>query len=292
MQDKEFPFVSVIIPVRNSEKSIIGTLESLKKIDYPEDRFEIIIIDNKSTDRTPLILKDYPFKVLSEDKKLGSYAARNRGITNAKGDLLVFTDGDCIVTRDWISSYVKYFQETPSDLIAGTIEIVIKSKESICETYDKCKFDQEFFVREFHFGATANLLVRKMVFEKIGVFDNSLVSSGDLEFCQRAYRSGFKINYCNSALVQHPARSNLMALLKKEARIGFGYSQIYFRHKLGNLFFHRWRLFIPNRDFLRFKSGELRFGRYNKAKFVFIDWLCNWAWIYGNMHGIMKLNKK
>ena len=78
--------------------------------------------------------------------------------------------------------YITYFNKTPADLVAGRIDIIMKSKDSICEVYDRCKFDQEFFVREFHFGATANLLVRKKVFEKIGVFDSSLVSSGDLEF--------------------------------------------------------------------------------------------------------------
>jgi cellulose synthase/poly-beta-1,6-N-acetylglucosamine synthase-like glycosyltransferase len=261
------------------------------KLDYPKDRHEVILVNNRSIDSSESIARKYPIKVLREEKVQSSYAARNKGITVAKGELIVFSDADCVVAPDWLSNYIKYVAENHSDIVAGHVEITTGSEANLYETYDRCKFDQSFFFREFNFGATANLLVRRNVFKKIGAFDGRLMSSGDLEFCQRAFNSRFKIDYCKSALVLHPARSTLRALLKKEFRIGYGYAQIYFKHKLGNLFLHRWRLFVPNRDFLRSRSGELNFGQFRKAMFVLIDWICNWAWIFGNMQGILRLNK-
>jgi GT2 family glycosyltransferase len=283
------PFISIIIPVYNSQSTIERCLDSIMELNYPSDKREVILVVNNSTDQSEYSAKKYPVTILRENRVQSAYASRNLGIQYAKGEIFAFTDSDCFVSPDWLLNYVKYLEKKPSDIVAGQVEILERQKPNIYETYDRCKFDQEFFVREFNFGATANLMVKRTVFEKIGTFDRSLISSGDLEFCQKAFRSGYNINYCQSAIVRHPARSTFKELIKKEARIGFGYSQIYFKHRLGNLFIHRWRLFFPNRDFLRFKSSELNFGRLSKAKFVFVDWICNCAWIFGNLRGILKL---
>jgi len=287
----DYPYVSIIIPAYNAQDTLQRCLDSIMRIDYPGERRKVILVNNNSHDATEDIARRYPITVVHENRIQTSYAARNRGIQHAKGDILAFTDTDCIVAPDWLLNYINYLQKNPSDIVAGHVEIIMKQDPNIYEIYDRCKFDQGFFVHEFQFGATANLLVKRSVFEKIGVFDETLKSSGDLHFCQKAFKSGFKIDFCKSAIVKHPARSTLMALLKKEARIGFGYSQIYFKHRLGKLFIHRWKLFFPNRDFLRFKSKELNFGKPGKAKFVFVDWMCNCAWILGNMYGILKLNR-
>jgi GT2 family glycosyltransferase len=281
--------VSIIIPAYNAQSTLRSCLDSVMQLDYPEEKLEIFLIDNNSSDSTEKIARSHPITVLREEDVQSSYAARNRGLRYARGELLVFTDADCIVMPDWLLNYVRCLESIGADIVAGHVEMTTKQPANIFEMYDRCKFDQSFFVREFNFGATANLLVRRTVFERIGEFDEGLISSGDLELCQRACKKGFRIGYCRNAIVLHPSRSTLRALIKKEIRIGFGHTQIYFKYKLGGLFIHRWKHLIPNKDFLRFTTKELNFGKAQKAKFVLVDWLCNWAWICGNAYGLLKL---
>src|SRR3990170_3006911 len=96
------PKISVIVPVYNDAQRIGKCIESLLQQTYPHEKYEVIIIDNGSTDETREVIKKYPVKLLIEDKIQSSYAARNKGIKNAKGEVIAFTDSDCIPGNDWI----------------------------------------------------------------------------------------------------------------------------------------------------------------------------------------------
>ena len=111
------PFVSVIVPVLNSEKTIERCITSLLDQDYPMDKYEIIFVDNGSTDHTLKILNNFNknIKILKEPIE-SSYRARNKGIMNTKGDIIAFTDSDCVAdynemeinNRDDIDAIIKY----------------------------------------------------------------------------------------------------------------------------------------------------------------------------------------
>ena len=104
------PLVSVIVPVYNRGEAIGKCIKSLLAQEYPKKKLEIIIVDNNSNDKTKDTIKKYPVKYLLEKEK-GSYAARNKGIEHAKGEIIAFTDSDCIADKQWVSCLAEGFED-------------------------------------------------------------------------------------------------------------------------------------------------------------------------------------
>lgn len=223
---KGLPSFSIIVPVYNGEATIGECIRSLLGLDYPRDRYEILVVDNNSTDNTATIIKKHPVRYLVEGEIRSSYATRNRGIREARGEILAFTDADVVVGRNWLKRALDCLQDGEADMVAGAVEIVTHDPPNILEACDRYMFlNQERCVQE-GFGVTANLLVRREVFEDVGLFEESLVSSGDYEFGRRATGKGHSLIYCRDAKVCHLARATLGALLKKSRRLGYGRAQL------------------------------------------------------------------
>ncbi len=112
---KNMPFVSVIIPTYHDWERLgyVCTNALFKKQTYPKDHFEAIIINNAPEDSSPEFNLPDNFKIISESKP-GSYAARNKGVSVARGEIIAFTDSDCIPCPDWIEQGVKFFGERRS----------------------------------------------------------------------------------------------------------------------------------------------------------------------------------
>ena len=111
--------VSIIVPTYNRIDSLIETINSIEQNDYPRKKFEIIIVDDCSTDDTKKKIKKISkaygnIKYLKTEKNSGPAAARNLGIKHSKGEYIFFTDDDCIVPKNWIKSYLKIFKNNPS----------------------------------------------------------------------------------------------------------------------------------------------------------------------------------
>lgn len=100
-KQSSYPFVSVVIPAYNEEKFISKTLESLENQNYPKNRYEIIVVDNGSTDNTRQIAKQFGARVVKENKK-GVQHARQAGFMAARGDYIASTDADNILPKKWI----------------------------------------------------------------------------------------------------------------------------------------------------------------------------------------------
>jgi len=114
---KKSPFVSVVVVTKNEEKNICKCLESLLAQDYPKDKYEVIIVDGVSTDRTQEICKQYPVRLIAAEKSGISYQ-RNRGIEAAKGKYVAFTDADCIVEKAWLRKLVAQIEKCDEDIVA------------------------------------------------------------------------------------------------------------------------------------------------------------------------------
>lgn len=223
-------YVSIIVPVLNGEKSIGKCLESMTKLTYPKNNFEVIVVDNGSTDRTVEIIETFQ-KEHNVDVKLhfqkikSSYAARNIGVKNAKGDILAFTDADCVVDKDWLTNAVVYFSDVTIGGIAG--EVLSESGDSIVERYTT---DSEILSqkRKFNSGSlpyaqTANAIYRKELFYKIGYFDE-ILSGGDADYSWRMLLdTDYKIIYAEDTIVLHKHRTSLKGLFKQTFKHGYGY---------------------------------------------------------------------
>ena len=236
--------VSVIIPTYRDWDKLELCLDALSKQNFPSENFEIIIVNNDPEDICPY--KNISEKVIILNESIrGSYAARNMGVKHAKGDIIAFTDSDCIPDGNWISNGIRKLAEGVS-LGAGKIEFYFEDKDpNVFEYYDSCmKLNQEKYV-QMGFGATANLFVRKTTFKVTGLFDGTLQSGGDYEYCIRAGMYGFKISYLNDAIIYHKARSTFLEILNKSKRIALGHKFLAQKNKL----FHgkvSWRSFMPS----------------------------------------------
>jgi glycosyltransferase involved in cell wall biosynthesis len=221
------PEISVIIPFRNARPQLRGLVDALCNQTWAPGTLEVIWIDDGSTDDAEAWLRGElrpGWQLLVHQRPRGAYAARNSGLAAASGRNFAFTDVDCRPHRDWIEQGMAALDTLPR--VAGRVQIETSERPSTAELVDAARFfRQSRYVKE-GFGATANLFVRREVFERVGGFDDELKSGGDYEFGQRCLRAGFPIGYAEHIVVSHPARGSLRELLKKSERVGFGTGQL------------------------------------------------------------------
>jgi hypothetical protein len=177
-QAARLPLVSVIVPVYNDADRLRTCLHALAQQTYPDSRLEIIVVDNGSTDGSATVAARFPRVRVESEPTVGSYAARNRGIGVATGEVLAFTDADCIPTRDWVAEGVAHLARVPRcGLVAGRIHIYPREgdRPTTVELYESLfDFDQHRFVEHGRFGVTANLFTYAAVVREVGSFDPSL----------------------------------------------------------------------------------------------------------------------
>ncbi|MCP5107501.1 MAG: glycosyltransferase [bacterium] len=224
-----FPFVSVIIPVYNDTPRLIKLLESLEKQSYPRDSYEIIVVDNGSQGDVAHLARRFNIRLGYETGTRGSYAARNKGIEMAGGEILCFTDSDCVVSEDWLIGGIKTLMEQGAHMVGGNVVFTFSSQKRAAEYYDAITNMQiETIVKERGVAITANLFMDRRVVDKTGLFPHHLKSGGDIFYTARAVGKGLKLVYSPGAYVYHPTRG-FRQLLKKSIRVGNGKSGM---HKL------------------------------------------------------------
>lgn len=223
-EDEERPFISVIVPTYNDWYRLGLCLDALSGQSYPKARYEVIVVDNESTEEPPFRVEEKRCRILRESTP-GSYAARNTGARQAVGNILAFTDSDCIPDIHWLNAGVEFFTANPQyDYAGGAIDLYFRGENlSATELYEKAfAFRQEKIEEGRKYAVTANFIVRREVFDQVGPFNGSLVSGGDWEWGHRAAAKGYRIGYCGTARVAHPARHSLKELLRKHVRVSGG----------------------------------------------------------------------
>lgn len=222
------PFVSVIVPVFNDSERLKNCLYALEKQTYPQQLYEVIVVDNGSDEEqdTKGVVNQFSQAIVVYESRPGAYVARNKAISLAKGDVIAFTDADCIPATDWIEKGVANLLSVPNcGLVAGKIEYFFKEpdKPTTVEFYDSLMgIAQKRFIA-LNYGATANVFTFKSVIDKVGNFDETLKSSGDSEWGKRVFAAGYKQIYADDTCVAHPARSSYGQINKQMRRITGGW---------------------------------------------------------------------
>jgi glycosyltransferase involved in cell wall biosynthesis len=216
-------FVSVIIPVFNDSDRLKLCLQSLENQTYSKDLYEIIVVDNASEEDIKSVVSQFNQAKFAYESQPGSYAARNQGISIAKGEILAFTDSDCIPASDWVEKGVESLLSTPNcGLVAGRIDFFFQNPQqpTPVELYESIElsFNQELNVQDTHFGVTANLFTFKHVIDNVGCFNATLKSGGDREWGERVFAAGYKQIYADDVCMKHPARYSFSQLYKRTAR--------------------------------------------------------------------------
>lgn len=219
-------FVSVIIPTLNDSARLRQCLSMLENQTYPKHLYEVIVVDNNSKEDIKGLVDSFNQARITHENRKGSYAARNKGISIAKGTILGFTDSDCLPAADWVEKGVEKLSETYNcGLVAGNVQIFFKDPKNptVVEIYDSMNFlRQKHYVENFKFGATANVFTYKKVFETVGLFNSELKSGGDSEWGKRVFLAGFVQAYADDVLVMHPARYQWKDIQRKAVRVTEG----------------------------------------------------------------------
>jgi len=208
---------SVIVPVYRDWERLAVCLDALEDQTLSADRFEVIIANNDPEGHCPL--ERLPKNVRSvHQPKPGSYAARNAAVATASGRHLAFTDSDCVPERDWLENGLAALEANPGARVTGAITVFRQPGSSrYAFVYDlHTAFPQRSYVAS-GVCVTANLIVPRSVFDRIGPFDERL-SGGDILWNRRAHEAGTPIVYDDSVRVGHPARRNLGEIFKKRRR--------------------------------------------------------------------------
>lgn len=233
-------FVSVIIPVYNDAERLQKCLAALEAQTYPQDLYEVIVVDNASDESIKEIVEQYQQTVATYEQQSGSYAARNRGISIAKGEIFAFTDSDCIPASDWIEKGVVALENNPDcGIIGGKIKLFFRDNNHLTavELYeDLTAFPQKRHIEKNHFTPTANLFTYKKIFDQVGKFNQNLKSNGDREWCQLAYQQGYKITYDENTIISHPARYYFKEIYRRYLRMAGGRVDAYRDKYQNNLF--------------------------------------------------------
>jgi len=214
-------FVSVIVPVYNGQDTIGQCIEALLAQDWPQENFEVIVVDNNSTDRTVQVVSQYPVTLVHESAIQTSYAARNRGVRAARGDIVAFTDADCFADEAWLRRLVEPFSDPAVGAVAGTVQ-----------SYASSGLVERFFaaVRPFDPSSaeslksllTGNIAYRKHLVEDLGLFDETLFTAGDVDLGWRVQIwTKAQVRRVPDAVVYHRFRSTRKGLFDQYRRYGF-----------------------------------------------------------------------
>ncbi|MBI5701262.1 glycosyltransferase [Candidatus Saganbacteria bacterium] len=229
------PFISIIIPVRNGERLLANCLESLKLQSYPHDRFEIIISDGMSSDDTIKIAEKYGAKVV-RNPKLTVGPGRNEGYKLSRGDLIAFSDDDCVMDKDWLLNSVKYFKDERVGGLSGpTITQNDGSPlgEAIGLIYDlaassgkSAHRSENNKVSEVADIPGCNAIYRRTVIEEVFPIDETLITAEDVEMNRLIRLEGHKLLYVPDVKLWHNRRQNLMGFYKQMYRFAIGRLQV------------------------------------------------------------------
>ncbi len=177
----------MIVPVFNSEKFLDACIQSLLAQRYPEDAFEIIMVDNNSTDSSEQIIKRYPGVRLFREPGQGSYAARNLGLEKARGKIVAFTDSDCVPDADWLKNIADVFRNPQTHIALGGMGLASDSPIlSILADYEseKASYVYSSYDKSVYYGYTNNMAARMELFNRLGPFPE-IDRGGDVIFVHR-----------------------------------------------------------------------------------------------------------
>jgi GT2 family glycosyltransferase len=212
--------VSMIVPTFRDWDRLALCVASLAAQNYRRDLLDIVVVNNDPDEGPPASLALPPNARLVSEGRKGSYAARNAGLALARGDIVLFTDSDCVADPGWVAAAVDHLLSHPEIARIGGRIAIAQSEDgpTVADVYEAAfAFPQEKYVAQ-GWAPTANMAARRQVFEAIGPFEDAHYSGGDREWGERAERAGHRIGYAPEAIVTHPPRT-LAEILTKRRRI-------------------------------------------------------------------------
>lgn len=219
--------LSVVIPALNSASTIPYTLSSIFSNEFPREYFEVLVIDNGSSDETVEVAKKFPVRTYYCSKK-GIGPPRNLGIKLAKGDMVCFTDSDCIVEKDWLEKIFNFFeQNSEADGVGGPVFPYSYSQNKIQKLTGEIFVEDQGYpneVKKIQFGSShgiifgSNSAYRRESLLSAGVFSEP--GGSNLELAWRLVSMKRNLFFDPQIKVSHIFPSNLKSIFKQQFRWG------------------------------------------------------------------------
>jgi len=182
--------ISVTVAAYNEEKCLPKCLEAILNQNFPKDKYEIIVVDNNSTDKTAEIAKSYGAKVVAETKQGNTFAVK-RGMDSAESEIIANTDADSIVSKNWLSTIAKIFED--KNVVGATGTAYVKTGNRFFDFIFRKLYDVfiivNFLIGKPHFTGF-NMAVRKRTYDEIGGIDERFTMSPDVDLGLRMGKKG------------------------------------------------------------------------------------------------------
>ena len=216
------PEISVVAPHLNQPEHLAAFLGSLYAQDFDMGRAEVIIVDNGSRALPEAVVAPYPGVRLVAEATPGPGPARNRGVALGRAPLIAFADADCRVAPDWLPAILARFAADPRlAALGGDIRVfpAVPGRPAPAEAYEAVyAFRQQLYIETQGYSVTANLAVRRAVFEAVGGFGGIGIAE-DNDWGNRARALGYPTVYAPEVRVEHPARATLAEVYAKWDRL-------------------------------------------------------------------------
>jgi len=201
--------ISVVVPVWNAAGVLPGLLGALAG---QTAQHELVVVDVGSTDGTVALAQDAGAQVVAAPRRNRSLA-RNLGVSAARGELIAFTDADCLPAAGWAEALGRCLESAP--LCSGPVRIRTRTRPNMAERFEMLwRYPQERYVAA-GVATSANLGIRRDAFEAAGGYDPRFHHGEDTDLCLRAADAGLELAWCPAAEVAHPAATGLRAVVRR-----------------------------------------------------------------------------
>lgn len=245
--------LSFVIPVYNGEPFLEEVLSALN--DSITDKYEVIIVDDASTDKSLEIARKFPFKIHRNQKREGAAKSRNTGASLASGEYLVFLDADVVISKEVIKRIEELLNKEPKPLVLQGFYALPSGKVNTVSDYKHMwiYYTYSRLPNRIYWVYACLMVIRKDLFENSGGFDPTLSSydgTDDAEFGIRLSNLGIKIRLVKDLLGEHRKRYNLFSFLKNDFIRGRAWTKMVLKDKLV-------KLTLKNKGFLNLRFSFL-----------------------------------
>lgn len=227
----EQPKVSVVVCSYNGGQTLAECLHSLMRLDYPD--YEVILIDDGSTDETPQIVAEFPSVVYHRQSNHGLSVARNVGAELATGEIVAYTDSDCVVDENWLFYLAHAMLDQQVEAIGGP-NITPDSDGWIAKCVSASPGNPSHVMlddRRAEHVPGCNMAFRRSTLIALGGFDAQFRAAGDdVDLCWRMLDAGLQIGYAPGAMVWHHRRTTIGAFAKQQKGYGRSEAMVHFKH--------------------------------------------------------------
>jgi glycosyltransferase involved in cell wall biosynthesis len=214
--------VSVVVPAYNAEPTIDDCLRSLLELNYPPEKLELLVVDNGSRDGTADAVRRHSDRVrLLTEPTRGAGAARNTGIVRAQGEVISFTDADCVVDREWLRLLLMPLSDPAVGIAGGTI-LAMPGANRV-ERFGERIHDHRKSIEVFRppYVITMSWASRRDVLRELGGFDEGFRRGQDVELSYRLAEAGYTVAFVPQAVVHHRNERTLPGLFREGFQHGY-----------------------------------------------------------------------